>query len=142
MGLVGSVGDLPGIDPKPPGVAGIVGLFAITGGQQRAQCRARSGVLDDPAAVTAGMECGGQVEHLDQPVEDVLFEFGAGWAGGPEHALDTEPSSKQFTEDRGGRRVGRKVSEEVGGLPVSDSRQDDPADIFQDLVKCFALDRW
>ena len=88
------------------------------------------------------MECGGQVEHLDQPVEDVLFEFGAGGAGGPEHALDTKPSSKQFTEDRGGRRVGRKVSEEVGGLPVGDAGQDDTVDVFQDLVKCFALERW
>src|SRR5450755_3333841 len=43
----------------------------------------------------------GQAEHGHKPVHHVRFEFGAGWARGPEHPLHPQAGGKKIAEDPG-----------------------------------------
>src|SRR5262249_10574083 len=59
----------------------------------------------------------------------------------PEHSLHTEPRGDQVAEDGRPRGVGGKVSEKVGGLPVSHARQNQLFHVFQDGLERFPRDR-
>ena len=99
--------------------------------EERGERAARRAVLDDAAAGRARPEPLRQPEQVDQPVEHVGLELGAGGAGRPEHALDAEAGGEQIAEDRRTRGVGREVGEEVRRLPVRESGHDDLVDVTQ-----------
>ena len=104
---------------------------ALAGGEQGGERAARRAVLDDAAAGRARPEPLRQPEQVDQPVEHVGLELGAGGAGRPQHALDAEAGGEQVAEDRRTGGVGREVGEEVRRLPVRDAGHDDLVHVAQ-----------
>ena len=111
----------------------------LAGGQRGAQGGAGGGVLDDAAAAGRRAEGGGQIEHGDHPVEHVGLQFGAGRAGGPEHALHAQASGQEFAQDGRTRDVGREKGEEIGRLPVGDARENLLLHVAEDGGEVFSL---
>ena len=103
--------------------------------QQRAQGRARGGVLDDAAPGLLRAELRRQAEHPDQPVENVGLELRAGRTGRPEHALDAQARGKELAQNRRTRVVRGEVREEVRRLPVRDPGQDQPVHVGEHRVE-------
>ena len=101
---------------------------ALARGEERAEDRARGGVLDD------AREALGQAGHLAKPVEDARLQLGRGGRGLPEHALGAERRGEHLGEDRRRARVRREVGEEARVLPVGDPRQHHRREVGEDLV--------
>ena len=104
----------------------------MAGGAEGDECGFAGGAFDDAAAI-AVLFCGfcavreklaGQADEFAEPIEDFGFEFAAGGAGEPEHALHAQARGKEFAEDGGVAGVGGEEGEEVGGLPVGEAGED------------------
>ena len=112
---------------------------ALAGGKQGAQRGTGSGVLDHAPARGRGKEFLRQAQHGHEPVEHMGFQFGAGGAGGPQHALHAESGGNEIAENRRPGRVRRKIGIEVGRLPVGDAGKDEALDVAENLVERLAL---
>ena len=109
------------------------GTRALARGNERGQRAARRAVLDRAAAGRARPVALRQPEQVDQPVEHVGLELGAGRARRPEHALHPEPGREQIAENRGTGGVGREVGVEVRRLPMGNAGEDDLVDVAQQV---------
>ena len=101
--------------------------------------RARGTVLDDTAAGPVRPEPAGKPEHLGEPVEHVLLEFGAGRARRPEHPLHAQTRRDQIAEHRGPGDVGGEVAEEPRMLPVRDAGEHDPVEVAEQRLERLGL---
>ena len=120
-------------------IIGRAGARALARGDERGQRAARRTVLNDAAAGRARAEALRQPEQVDQPVEHVGLELGAGGARRPEHALHPKPGGEKIAEDRGAGGIGREERIEVGRLPVREAGNDDLLDIAQNVLEGLAL---
>ena len=115
------------------------GARALARGDERGQRAAGGAVLDHAAARRRRSIALRQPEQVDEPVEHVGFELGAGGARRPQHALDPEPGRQKIAEDRGARGVGGEVGVEVGRLPVGEAGNDDLVEVAQHVREGLAL---
>ena len=102
---------------------------------ERDQCAGRRGILNDAAPGRR------EPEHLPQPIDDDLFDFGqrrARLPGEPEHA---EPSADEIAENARRQGVGGEVAEETRMLPKRQSRQDDAVEIVDHRAEVLRLAR-
>src|SRR3982074_2498861 len=120
--------------------AGVVG-GTLAPGQQSAQSGARGRVLNHSSARARRKELFRQAQHRYQPVEHMRLKLRTCWAGRPKHALHSQAGRNKVAENSRPGRVARKVSEEVGRLPVSDARENQFFDVPQQCVEGLTLGR-
>src|SRR6202034_1236361 len=121
-------------------VAGVIG-GPFAGGQQRAQRGTRSSVLNHAAAGARREKFLRQTQQGPEPVEHMRFQFGAGRAGGPQHALYAKSGRKKIAKNSRAGGVAREVCEKIRGLPVRDSRQNQVLDVLEYLLEGLAACR-
>ena len=98
-------------------------LLAKFVARSRAASKAQSEALEAVSWITPPPAAGGkkfprQVEHSNQPIENMRLQFRAGGAGRPKHPLHSQSRGKQIAKNRRPRRIGGKEGEKIRRLPV------------------------
>jgi hypothetical protein len=93
-------------------------IAAVQRRQQGDQARRRRRILQRPAATAGEGELSAETERGGHAIQQHLLDLGARRRGRPEHALGSQPSGCDVTQQRHQRCMRWEVSEESGMLPV------------------------